>query len=101
MTTHQASSFPQRALITGGAGFIGSHLAERLLKEGAAVTVVDDLSTGSLDNLSLAIRHPRFRFIQARVSTCSELRTRFPGGSSLPSRRRRGHGPGVREPVRC
>lgn len=73
MTTNQASSLPRHALITGGAGFIGSHLAERLLNDGAAVTVVDDLSTGSLDNLSLAMRHPRFRFIQARVSNCSEL----------------------------
>jgi UDP-glucose 4-epimerase len=38
-------------LITGGAGFIGSHLAERLLGEGARVTVIDDLSTGSIQNL--------------------------------------------------
>lgn len=40
------------ALITGGAGFIGSHLAELLLLEGHAVTVLDDLSTGSLDNIA-------------------------------------------------
>jgi len=40
-----------KALITGGAGFIGSHLAERLLRDGQGVTVVDNLSTGSLKNL--------------------------------------------------
>lgn len=40
-----------RALITGGAGFVGSHLAEALLREGAEVAVIDDLSTGSIDNI--------------------------------------------------
>ena len=40
-----------RALVTGGAGFIGSHLVERLLREGHEVHVVDDLSTGTRDNL--------------------------------------------------
>ena len=40
------------ALITGGAGFIGSHLAEHLLAAGYAVTVVDDLSTGQFKNIA-------------------------------------------------
>ncbi|MGA2499882.1 MAG: NAD-dependent epimerase/dehydratase family protein, partial [Tepidisphaeraceae bacterium] len=43
---------PKRYLITGGAGFIGSHLAERLLVAGHQVTVLDDLSTGRIDNLA-------------------------------------------------
>ena len=42
---------PEPVLVTGGAGFIGSHLVERLLNEGRHVYVVDDLSTGRLDNL--------------------------------------------------
>jgi UDP-glucose 4-epimerase len=41
-----------RALITGGAGFIGSHLAEALLQEGHSVSIIDDLSTGSIDNIA-------------------------------------------------
>ena len=47
-------------LITGGAGFIGSHLAERCLNEGWFVSVLDDLSTGSLENLAHLRGHPRF-----------------------------------------
>jgi UDP-glucose 4-epimerase len=43
---------PSSALITGGAGFIGSHLAERLLDDGVDVWILDDLSTGSLDNVA-------------------------------------------------
>ena len=41
-----------RALVTGGAGFIGSHLSENLLKQGHQVTIIDDLSTGSLENVA-------------------------------------------------
>lgn len=47
-------------LITGGAGFIGSHLAESLIADGHTVYVIDDLSTGSLRNLQAVLDHPRF-----------------------------------------
>jgi len=50
-----------RALVTGGAGFIGSHLTEALLAEGHEVAVVDDLSTGRVENLSAVARSPRLR----------------------------------------
>lgn len=60
-------------LVTGGAGFIGSHLAERLLADGANVTVIDDLSTGSLGNLSAIQSHPRFHFVQSSISECKNL----------------------------
>ncbi|MCK6580046.1 MAG: GDP-mannose 4,6-dehydratase [Anaerolineae bacterium] len=49
------------ALITGGAGFIGSHLAETLLENGYTVTVIDNLSTGSISNLKRIDQHPQFR----------------------------------------
>jgi len=51
-----------RALITGGAGFIGSHLAERLIRMGHFVTVIDDLSTGSMENLAAIKNHVAFEY---------------------------------------
>ena len=67
---HPPSSF---ILVTGGAGFIGAHLVERLLKYGKTVVVIDDLSTGSLENLAAVKAHPRLRFVQAKISECAEL----------------------------
>jgi len=55
----------KKILITGGAGFIGSHLTDRLLDIKAKVTVVDNLITGSRQNLVQAEKQPGFRFIQA------------------------------------
>jgi len=57
----------QRVLITGGAGFIGSHLAEALVAAGCDVLVIDDLSTGSRTNLAALNGHPRFHFTQATI----------------------------------
>jgi UDP-glucose 4-epimerase len=52
-----------KALITGGAGFIGSHLSELLLDEGHEVWALDDLSTGSLENVEHLREHPRFHLV--------------------------------------
>ena len=61
--TFQSNSFvTNRALITGGAGFIGSHLAEFLLDKGYEVMVIDDLSTGRFENIEHLTKNPRFRF---------------------------------------
>ena len=57
-----------RVLVTGGAGFIGSHLAEALLNTGAEVWALDDLSTGRLENLRSFERHPHFRFLEGSVT---------------------------------
>jgi len=54
-------------LVTGGAGFIGSHLVERLLGDGHAVTVLDDCSTGSEDNLATCRADPALRFVRGSV----------------------------------
>jgi UDP-glucose 4-epimerase len=51
-----------RVLITGGAGFVGSHLAEALLARGDEVYVLDDLSTGSIDNIAQLKSHPGFHY---------------------------------------
>lgn len=63
----------KHTLVTGGAGFIGSHLVERLLADGREVVVVDDLSTGRLENLRAVGEHSRLHFIRAKVSACAEL----------------------------
>lgn len=57
-----------RILVTGGAGFIGSHLCEALLDRGHDVWALDDLSTGRLENLASFERHPRFRFLEGDVT---------------------------------
>jgi UDP-glucose 4-epimerase len=63
----------KHVLVTGGAGFIGAHLVERLLSDGKSVVVIDDLSTGSRDNLRAVATHRNFRFIQTRISAYAEL----------------------------
>src|SRR5438094_243318 len=58
-------------LITGGAGFVGSHLADRLLSMRHRVSVIDNLSTGRVDNIQHLLAHPNFHF--ARASITNEL----------------------------
>ncbi len=54
-------------LITGGAGFIGSHLCETLLRDGHEVVAVDDLSTGARSNIAHLLDEPRFSFVRASI----------------------------------
>src|SRR5690349_12651706 len=51
-----------RVLITGGAGFIGSHLSDAYLNRGDEVFIIDDLSTGSINNIEHIKRNPRFHY---------------------------------------
>jgi UDP-glucose 4-epimerase len=60
-------------LVTGGAGFVGSHLVERLLAAGKRVVVIDDLSTGSRDNLRACAGRPGLEFIHAKICDCDRL----------------------------
>ena len=66
-----------RVLITGGAGFIGSHLSDAYLERGDEVFILDDLSTGSINNIQHLRKHPRFQYTidsvhKARVVVLSE-----------------------------
>jgi UDP-glucose 4-epimerase len=69
----------KKILIFGGAGFIGSHLAERLIADGASVTVFDNLQTGRTSNLENVWKHPGFRFIEAEVRDRKKVDETVPG----------------------
>lgn len=62
-----------KAVITGGAGFIGSHLTERLINSGWEVVVVDDLSWGNLSNLESVIDNDKFSFIESDICVAGVL----------------------------
>lgn len=68
-----------KALVTGGAGFIGSHLAEALCRKGAKVIVLDDLSEGKLENLAWRKSGDELEFVQGSVTDSSLVRRLLPG----------------------
>jgi UDP-glucose 4-epimerase len=68
-----------RYLITGGAGFIGSHLTEHLLERGHEVVALDNLSTGTLDNLAGFRDDPGFRFVRGSVTDPAAVEACMPG----------------------
>jgi len=62
-----------KILVTGGAGFIGSHLCERLLSDGHQVTALDSFSTGSRSNLKQSLAHENFTFLEGSILDSSKL----------------------------
>jgi len=70
-------------LVTGGAGFLGSHLVPHLLKLGHSITVLDNLSAGKLENLSCVLDHPKFRFQRGDILDKNILQDVFDGIDSV------------------
>jgi len=68
-----------KTLVTGGAGFIGSHLTDLLLSQGHFVTVVDNLCGGWMKNLNLAEKNPKFKFVKADIRDSNGLKDLFDG----------------------
>ena len=68
-----------RALVTGGAGFIGSHLVDALMERGLEVTVIDNLSSGRLSNISSWLKNPRLKFIMGDMLNLDDVRRALEG----------------------
>lgn len=73
------ASINMKSLVTGGAGFIGSHLVEMLLLAGDQVTVIDNFSTGRPENLSHLAGHKGLRVVQADIAEAAQLQNPFAG----------------------
>lgn len=67
------------AIVTGGAGFIGSHLVDRLLKDGHTVVVIDNFSSGRKDNLAQHKRNKKLRIVKADISDFEKIQKYFSG----------------------
>jgi UDP-glucose 4-epimerase len=76
MTQHKSAS-PKQVLVTGGAGFIGSHLVDRLLADGHRVTVIDNLATGRKSNLAHV--HDRVKLVEADIADEAAIAPAFDG----------------------
>jgi UDP-glucose 4-epimerase len=69
----------KKTVVTGGAGFIGSHLAEELAQRDYSLTIIDDLSTGKRENLSAILNKPNVKFIEGSVTDLPLLQKLFKG----------------------
>jgi UDP-glucose 4-epimerase len=70
---------PKKVLITGGAGFIGSHLTERLLKDGYKVAIIDNFSSGKQENLSHELKNPKLALVKDDLKKPAKLETALSG----------------------
>lgn len=69
----------RRIVITGGAGFIGSHITEKLANQGYQVTILDDLSTGKMTNIEVLLERPNVEFVQGSITDITLLQRIFKG----------------------
>src|SRR5580765_5013795 len=74
-----------RVVVTGGAGFVGSHLCERLIARGDAVVCVDDLSTGRISNIKHLLALPEFEFLRQDIIESISVRGRIDAVAHLAS----------------
>jgi UDP-glucose 4-epimerase len=77
--TQSKTSHKKKAVVTGGAGFIGSHIVEELIQQGYYVVILDDLSTGKLGNIEALLKDSDAKFVQGSVTKLSLLRRAFQG----------------------
>ena len=68
-----------KTLITGGAGFIGSHLADMLIKSGHSVTVIDNLSNGRMSNIGHLLDNKKFKFNELDITNLESIKSVFNG----------------------
>ncbi len=83
----------QKVIVTGGAGFIGSHLAEELAGQGYYVTILDDLSTGKMENIELLLKQENAEFIQGSITDLPLLQKLFQGADLVFHQAARGSVP--------
>ena len=73
----------KKCIVTGGAGFIGSHLTDRLLEEGCAVIVIDNFSTGRLENLARQKNNKNLAIVREDISDFERIAPYFKGADTV------------------